>query len=96
MEENTASGQNIGRPVAAVDPDGGTLTYSLRDDKSWFTIDSATGQLKTKGALDHESKTSYDVMVSVSDGRDDAGKVESDPQTDITIWVTINVSDVDE
>ncbi len=46
--------------------------------------------------MDYESKNSYSVMVNVGTGKDDAGKVESDPQIDTSIWVTINVTDVDE
>ena len=75
--ENTAAGVNIGQPVTATDPDNSgsdpdkdTLTYSLDDgDGAAFEIDSS-GQIKTKGALDRETKASYTVTVSVTDSKD--------------------------
>ena len=81
--ENSAADINIGSPVLATDDDGDLLTYSL-DDASAFSIDTATGQLKTSGALDYETQTTYEVTVSVSDGN---GGSDS-------ITVTINVTDV--
>ena len=86
VAENTAAGENIGTPVAAVDQENDTLTYTLSgDDASSFSIDSETGQLKTKAALDYEEKTSYSVTITVSDGS----------RTD-TITVTINVNNVND
>ncbi len=87
VPENTASGQDIGNPVAATDPDaGGTLTYSLGgDDAASFGIVSTTGQIRTAAALDFEDKHEYNVTVTVTDG----------DLTD-TIDVTINVTDVNE
>ena len=66
--ENTTAGIDIGSPVTATDPDDGdTLTYSLdTGDGSAFDIDSS-GQIKTKGALDRETKDSYTVTVTASD-----------------------------
>ena len=87
VAENTASGQNIGAVVEATDPDKDTLTYTLSGpDVSSFSIDSTSGQLRTKAALDYETKDVYTVVVSVSDGN---GGSDS-------IAVTINVTDVDE
>ena len=86
IAENTAAGVNIGNPVAATDADNDTLTYKLAGtDASSFSINSTTGQLKTKAALDYETKNTYTVKVTVSDGS----------LTD-TITVTINVTDVNE
>ena len=50
--ENTAAGENIGEPVAAMDDDAGdTLTYTLGGtDMDSFDIDEATGQLMTMAA----------------------------------------------
>ena len=46
------------------------MTYSLTGtDAASFDIDSGTGQIKTKDALDREDKDSYSVKVSVSDGK---------------------------
>ena len=86
VAENTAIGQEIGTAVAATDTENDTLTYTLSgNDASLFDIDSTTGQLKTNSALDYETKSSYTVTVTISDGN----------LTD-TITVTINVTDVQE
>ena len=86
IAENTASGVNIGTTVSATDADSDTLTYSLGGtDTASFAIDTKSGQLKTSAALDYETKSSYSVTITVSDGS----------LTDI-ISVTINITDVDE
>ena len=96
IPENTASGQNIGSPVAATDQDSGnTLTYTLGgEDADSFTVISTSGQLQTKAELDHETKPTYTVTVSVRDNKGDDGS--ADTATDNTIVVTINVTDVNE
>ena len=87
VAENTASGQDIGTAVAATDAEDDTLTYSLEGaDADSFSMDTATGQLQTKAALDYETKSSYSVTVSVSDGNGG---------TD-TIAVTINITDIND
>ena len=96
VAENTASGQNIGAPVTATPGDNkGTLKYTLggTDDTS-FSIDTATGQLKTNAPLDHEDKDEYTVTVSVSDELD--AYENADTVNDDTITVTITVTDVNE
>ena len=86
IAENTATGVNIGTTVSATDADSDTLTYSLGGtDTASFAIDTKSGQLKTSAALDYETKSSYSVTITVSDGS----------LTDI-ISVTIKVTDVDE
>ena len=56
VPENTEAGGNIGAPVTANDPDSDTLTYTLGGtDANFFDIDTSTGQLQTKAALDHET-----------------------------------------
>ena len=88
VAENTASGQNIGAPVTATDTDtGDTLTYTLGGtDAAAFGIVQSSGQLQTSAALDFETKDSYAVTVSVSDGNGGADSIN----------VTINVTKVDE
>ena len=87
MDENTASGVNIGTALTATDADNDTLSYSLEGtDAASFAIDSASGQLQTKAALDFESKSSYSVTASVADGN---GGTDS-------IAVTVSVTDVAE
>ena len=86
IAENSNSGMNIGTAIAASDADDDTLTYTLGGaDAAMFSIDDTTGQLRTREALDYETKTSYSVTITVSD-------------TELTdsIDVTINVMDVDE
>ena len=88
IAENTATNQNIGAAFTATDVDSGTtLAYSIptTGDAAAFSIDSATGQLKTKNALNYESKNSYTVVVTASDGN----------LTD-TVTVTISVTNVNE
>ncbi len=88
VAENTAVGTDIGDPVVAADPDAGdTLTYALGgDDKEHFSIDSASGQLKTKEALDYEGQSSYSLTVTATDGDGLAA----------SIGVTVNVTNVSE
>ena len=86
VDENTASGADIDDSPAATDLDGDSLTYSLGGTGSaHFAIVAGSGQLQTKGALDHEKKASYSVVVTASDGT----------LTD-TIAVTIEVNDLNE
>ena len=85
-EEGPARG-NVGAPVAAQDRNGDTLTYSLGGtDAGSFTIVSSSGQLRTKAALDYESRQRYAVTVTA---RDDSGLTD-------TAAVTIMVTNVDE
>ena len=86
VAENTAAGMMIGAPLTAMDDDGDEVMYTVGgDDMESFAIDAATGQLKTMAALDHETKASYMVMVTASDGTDMS-----------SITVTIMVTDVPE
>ncbi len=86
VAENTATGTNIGKPIAATDADQNTLAYALSgDDAAAFSIDLNTGQLKTNTALNYEVKNVYKVTVTVNDGGDRD-----------TITLTINVTDVNE
>ena len=87
VAENTGSGVNIGTAVSATDADADTLTYSLGGtDSSSFSINSTNGQLRTNASLDYETKSSYSVSITVSDGYNGSD----------TITVTVNVTDVDE
>ena len=84
--ENTAVGMNVGDPITATD-EGDTLTYTLGGaDASSFAIDNATGQLMTAAELDHETKSTYSVMVTATDT---AGASDE-------ITVTITVTNVEE
>ena len=61
-------------------------------DGASFEVD-ASGQIKTKSALDYETKDTYAVTVSVHDGRDPFG--DANTAVDATIDVTINVGNID-
>ena len=81
VAENTEAGTDIGAPVVADDDDNDILTYTLTDvdggtegDSASFAIDWATGQLMTKGDLDHEDLActandvcTYTVVVRATD-----------------------------
>ena len=82
------SERNIGGRITASDADANALTYSLENANAFpFTIDSGTGQLKTKIGenYDHEAQPSYTLTVLASDG------AASD-----TIEVTVTIADRNE
>ncbi len=90
VDENTRAGQNIGRAVEATDGDRNRLTYSLEGPgAASFAIVPSSGQIRTRSALDYESRQEYSLTVKVNDGqnRDNSVAVKS---------VTIIVEDVDE
>ena len=87
VAENTPSGAAIGAPVAATDADGDPLIYSLSGtDAASFAVDSGSGQLRTRAALNYEDRTTYAVTVAVSDGQGGSARQA----------VTLSVTDVDE
>ena len=95
VDENTESGEEIGSPVTATDEENDDLTYSLTGaDANHFGIDSSNGQIETDGALDHETKSTYHLAVSVTDNKDIYG--DPDSAEDDSIDVTIDVDDVNE
>ena len=89
FDENTTGVQNIGDPISATDPENTSLTYSLeRQDADAFTINTRSGQLRTKSdqTYDYETKSRYVVDVKATDGH---GRER-------TILVLINLNDVNE
>ena len=87
VDENTPSNEPIGNPIAATDQNDRSLTYLLDDSSArFFDIARDTGQLLTKVALDHESRSEYQGFVTA---RDSFG-------ASATIRVTITVNDVNE
>ena len=91
VAEHNARGASVGT-VAATDPDGDALTYSLDSaSDAAFDIDSS-GNITVTAAntLDHETKASYAVTVSVHDGKDAASGPDS--TVDATHSVTIRVT----
>ncbi len=70
VAENTAAGEPVGAPLSATDPDGDVLTYALAGpDADSFAVDAGSGQVRTRAALDHETRSRYSIRIEVSDGR---------------------------
>ena len=93
--EDPLVGRNVGAPVSAVDPDtGDSLTYFLSSGDEFFRIDSKTGQLLTRKALDRETVPSHVLTVDVSDSKDSSDV--TDAAVDDTIVVIVTVEDVNE
>ena len=87
VAENTPAGRSIGDPVAASDPDGATLAYTLGGaDATAFGILASTGQLRTSAPLDHEAKSRYTVTVTAT----------NPSGADATVTVEIEVGDVND
>ena len=89
VDENSASGANVGGPVRATDADGDRLTYSLTGtDAGSFTINSSTGQIMVGAGttLDYENKSSYSVRVTATDPDSESASAS----------VTVMVTNVDE
>ena len=90
--ENTVAEQPVGIPVSAEDPDvDAVLTYILSGtDADSFDINSLTGQISTKDALDEDTKATYYVTVNVHDGKaaDGSSSTTTDAYQDVTISVT--------
>ncbi len=85
-DENSAEGILIGA-VAASDPDGDPLTYTIVSGNSSnaFALSSQTGEMTVKdGArLDYETLPVMELLIEVSDG-----------VNTVTVRVTVNVNDV--
>ncbi len=98
VPENSSAGTLVGGPIPVREPDAGdALTFSLSGagaDK--FTASSVSGgaqiAVATRAYLNYEKKNSYDLVLGVSDGKDDAGNADS--SIDHTIAVTITITDV--
>ena len=102
VAENTPAGQNVGAAVNASDTVSTSLTYRLEGrDAASFNINSGTGQIRTRSALNteaicnpgdvdltdgHQENCTYRVRVKVEDGGGGS----------VSIPVTITVTDVDE
>ncbi|KAM6985192.1 protocadherin-16 [Aplochiton taeniatus] len=70
VRENLLGGTGFGR-VGATDRDAGLnarLTYRLLHTDRHFQINSQTGEISTRQALDREQQSSYQVVVVVQDG----------------------------
>ena len=85
VEENLPAGSAIGDPVTNADLVG-SLTHSLAGtDADSFSIDGASGQLRTAEPLDYEVRDSYEAIVRI---KHDGGTTDT--------RVAISVLDVEE
>ena len=103
ISENTPPGEKVGGPLTARDDNirgEPSMTYTLVGrDAGAFDLDSSTGQILVKDALDYETKSRYEVSVAVDDGvinrkrrhdgglRDDAWSRGADDSIDVFIFV---------
>ena len=101
VTENADPGTLVGAPVAVRDPNSGdTLTFGLTgDDAEHFAVAAdANGDAQITvaagAAIDYETRRSYALVLTVSDGLDRAGN--ADPSVDHTLGVSIKVEDVAE
>ena len=92
--EQESAGRTVGAPITATDPDGGSITHSLRTtgDGSSFDINSTDGQITTKPGYryDYETKNPYQVTVRATDSH--SGEPDQHKDTD----VRIEIIDIDE
>ena len=104
VPENSDSGTFVGGPVTATDDNDDTLTYTLWDMETGgtvghsasFSIDWATGQIKTKMDLDAETMATYVVFVRATDPAGIPKATSPESANSGTVMVTITVTDVDE
>ena len=95
VAENTPAGQEIGDPIAARDPDGNRITYTLEGtDAAHFDItsDSSGGQVKTKDPLNHEEQSEYDLTIKVSDGSKSKSHALAVSVTDVQETGTVTIT----
>ena len=103
VDENSAEHTIVG-VAAAGDADGDSITYSVSGAdaakfNNVFNLNTSTGEItvKSDANIDYESSDkSYSITVSVTDGEDASGDAETEPTTDATISVSIEVINVDE
>ena len=101
VPENSGVGTNVGSPLSTTDDDGDTLTYSFGTggDESLFTIDSGTGQIKTKSGQNLQLRKHVLFLLRERARAGQQGRSQqfsSHQYTTMTISVSINLTDVNE
>ncbi len=99
VEENSPATTTVGAVIPVFKAGSDTLTYSLSGDGHRnFTATAATGdatgaQIKVAplAHLDYETRNSYDLVLSVSDGKDREGG--PDDSVDDTIALSVKLTD---
>ena len=101
VPENSPDGTTVGDPIGVKNPDGDPLTFGLAGvgaGNFTFFENPVAGSpqiVVAEGAhLNFEHKPSYDLVLTVSDGKNEAG--DSDGAIDDKIAVNISLEDVDE
>ena len=94
IPEDSLVGDPLGNPIAAIDPEGDSLTYMLSGEGSDLFEVSNQGQVTLNDNLNHEVTPSYTLILSVSDGKDDISNPDS--ETDATVTVNVTVEDINE
>ena len=96
ITEQAVAGTHAGDPVAANNPDGRALTYTLSGRCSNKFQVNSDGQiaLAPNQTLDYEEQWEFPLTLNVSDGVNAAG--EADSSFDDSIPVLIQVEDVEE
>ena len=94
IPEDSPVETHLGEPIAATDPEGDSLTYTLTGEGSEHFNVNNQGQITLRATLNHEDAPSYTLILSVSDGKDDISNPDS--ETDATTTVNVTVVDVDE
>ena len=102
VNENAAANTIVGT-ASARDLDGDSLTYSVRGTDAaafggTFALSASTGEITVKcgTSIDYESDRSYSITVSVTDGEDATGAAETEPTSDATVSVRIEVINLDD
>ena len=97
--ENSAPGSAVGGPVGVYDPNSGdTLTFGLSGTgANQFAVaadpdGNAQISVAKYAALNYEDASSYNLILTVSDGKDSAGN--ADAAVDHRIGVLVNITDV--
>ena len=101
--ENSTDSSQVVATITASQDDNDPLTYSVggADIAAFnedFTFSSTDGAIyyRSDATVDYETRPSYTVTVSVTDGEDASGNAEDVPTIDDTVTVTINVTNLDE
>ena len=87
VQENSPLGTTISA-LKTLNSEGLNLNYQLLVGQEKFSLDQASGQLKTQVELDREKQDKYSLVVSVSD--------ERYPQLSDTAIVNVNIADVND
>ena len=101
VAENMAPNTLVGDPLAASDPDNGSVPGSVQDllfyivggDSDLFGVEPSTGQLYTRAALDYETApgNQHTIQVKVRDSGSPTPNMDSE-----VVTVTVTITDVNE